>query len=307
MATSSIDNTVRIWNVSSGQCEAVLKQPDCVQCIAYSHDGKRLAVSCDHGQVQVFDENYSAIGIEWPKLMGISALAFSSDDNLLAIVGADACICNAKTGQVNATLKNGGFKTATFSPDGQSLLTTSFDHLELWDRSSGQSIWAKSFNSCLSAGYSTDGRQIFLAEQSKVHTLDAATGNELHCINDVWCFVFAKFTPDGKYLITWDFDSLIDDSPYLYDLKRETDVANLHGLSGYPECGAFSPDGRYCAAGSGDGSVMIWNIASVRFGSYLWIVLLVCVLAIVYFRRRRNRAVVDRERASILHREPPSI
>jgi len=53
--SASGDNTLKVWNVATGECEATVEGPsDSVNCVAISPDGWRVINMSDDGTLKLF-------------------------------------------------------------------------------------------------------------------------------------------------------------------------------------------------------------------------------------------------------------
>ena len=111
IATSSHDETIRIWIVRSGECKHVLKgHKGKIALLDYSPNGKRLA-SAGHGDltVRLWD---TACGVELLKLTGhrdnVKIVNFTSDGNILISmdVSGEVRFWNSRTGEHLASFIN---------------------------------------------------------------------------------------------------------------------------------------------------------------------------------------------------------
>ncbi|AET40885.1 coronin Ecym_7028 [Eremothecium cymbalariae DBVPG len=55
LASSSLDHTVRIWNVETGETVIILKHPDMVTSMSFSYNGDYLATCCRDKKLRVWD------------------------------------------------------------------------------------------------------------------------------------------------------------------------------------------------------------------------------------------------------------
>ena len=93
LVTGSWDGTVRLWNLSDGRSEILMRHTDCIYAVAVSPDGATLACGAYDGAVKLLDlstrrERAALKGHTGPVL----SLAFSKDGKLLVSGGADQTV-----------------------------------------------------------------------------------------------------------------------------------------------------------------------------------------------------------------------
>jgi WD40 repeat protein len=93
--------------------------------------------------------------------------------------------------------------------------------------------------------------------------LDAATGKvalQKYLEAHDWCSIRSAWSPDGRMLAVSGFPG--SQRIELWELATGKVRLTLPGHSREVLSLAFSPDGRLCASGSADGTVLIWNLWS---------------------------------------------
>ena len=178
-----------------------------------------------------------------------------------------------------------------YSPDGTVLVSAGYDHMiNMWDVETGEiqrTITAPS--SVLSLSYSPDGTMVSSGESNGDIRIWHAESGELlaHIHGHTSPVTKTVFHPKGKYLAScgkydtvrvWQIDSLLNDSrsrsnanlahkrkPMAYPVSDILPVQELRSPDDQPLLVlGFSYDGRYLAAGTDGGTVMIGEILSEK-------------------------------------------
>ena len=187
LASSSWDQTIRVWDVGSRREKALLKeQPNAVMSVAYSPDGKTLASASDGETIHLWDvttrkEKASFVGHN-DRVMSV---AYSPDGKMLASASMDRTIkiWDVVTGKERVTFhERTPVRYVTFSPDGKTLASTSVGKtIKLWDMTTGKEKAALEGHcaTVFSVAFNPDGKT--LASASNVRTIslwDVTTGKE---------------------------------------------------------------------------------------------------------------------------------
>jgi WD40 repeat protein len=231
LASGSSDQTVKFWDVPTGQESTVASKIKEVQALAFSRDGHWLAAENSINTVRVWD---AATGRELRR--------FSSDKPL-------------------GVLGSSWVYSVAFSPDGH-LLASGLDDktVRLWDVENGQSLrdLTGGHRSVIYVAFSPDGRLLASGGDEKtIKIWEVATGQEIRTLRGHKKDVYAAvFSPDGRYLAS----ASADKSVKLWDVATGREIRTLTGHGSDVTSIAFSPDSRWLASGSWDKTIRIWDI-----------------------------------------------
>ena len=232
LASGSMDDTIRLWDLATGKERALLAGDTyLVGSDSFSPDGRTLAT-----------------------------LATKSLDNTIRLwdlaTGQERAVLAGHTDRVNSL---------SFSPDGLTLASGSDDKtIRLWDLATGKerAVLTGHTDDVDSVCFSPDGRT--LASGSVDHTIrlwDLATGRERAVLAGHTGIVNSvSFSPDGRTLASGSWDNTIR----LWDLATGQEQAVLAGPT-YCVTGvtgvSFAPDGRTLASWSSDDTIRLWNLS----------------------------------------------
>jgi uncharacterized delta-60 repeat protein len=271
LATGSLNDTARLWEVATGREIAALRGHEApVLSVAFSPDGRTLATGSEDETARLWEV---ATGREIAAMRGhesgVWSVAFSPDGRTLATGSRDktARLWEVATGREIAALHGheNQVLSVAFSPDGRTLATGSADKtVRLWEVATGREIAALRGHEDLvrSVAFSPDGRTLATGSTDKTARLwEVGTGHEIAVLrgheNEV---LSVAFSPDGGTLATGSFDN----TARLWEVGTGREVAALRGHEHRVDTVAFSPDGRTLATGSADKSVRLWEVATGR-------------------------------------------
>jgi WD40 repeat protein/serine/threonine protein kinase len=254
LASTSEDDTVKVWDAQTGQELFSLKGGG--RSVAFSPDGKRLASTGD-GPVRVWD---AQTGRELLSLKdGYGGIAFSPDGKRLACAYGDNAVevWDAQTGRELLTCKGhtDSVTSVAFSPDGRRLAGASWDNaVKVWDAQTGQEILSLQGQGedTRSVAFSPDGKRLACASaDDTVKVWDAQTGRELLSLEYPAAGSVA-FSPDGKRLASGSWRGMLR----IWDLQTGKAIRTFKGGGGSV---VFSPDGKRLASNSEDKTVKVWD------------------------------------------------
>jgi WD40 repeat protein len=244
-ATSSWDNTVRIWRLDRTEPLLTITAPDVsdlgskdpimkailgvdlrlfgsMENMALSPDGKRLVAGGRTAPVAwVFDTDTGAVlttlSGHRPQLGNqFSQVAFDSDGDRIATASGDgtARLWDATTGEQLAVLGESAspVDVVAFSPNGDRVVTGGGDGVgRLWDRTGhGIAVLSGHKSGINSIDVSRDGRTIVTgAQDGSARLWDAQTGRPLGILAEQAGILAVRFSPDGHIVATAGRDNTV--------------------------------------------------------------------------------------------------
>jgi WD40 repeat protein len=270
LASASYDETVKVWDVASGQELRTLRgHTGSVRSVAFSPDGARLASASSDNTVKVWDAGCGQeVGRGRDTVFGsddLRTLGFifnaPSDSSDRTVKGRDGW--DDASGQAVRTFYGANSRGLAFSPDGRRLATASWDAtVKVWDAATGQDLCTLRGHTAGLNGvaFSPDGARLASASVDKTAKVwDVANGKELRTLKGhtgrVSCVVFS---PDGTRLASASDDRTVK----VWDAADGKELCTLKGHTGRVSCVVFSPDGARLASASLDMTVKLWDTAS---------------------------------------------
>jgi WD40 repeat protein len=274
------DGEIRRWDLPSG---GELPGPEGFRkhvCAALTPDGRRVAAADMAGRLELYDAATGRRSAVWQKSgPGVVALQWSPDGTRLAAAREDDAVGLWDAGgRERRMLRLPGlpkvrqqgdnmFAGLAFAPDGKTLLTShQADGTRLWDAASGETRWHDP--GAARVAFAPDGRTVASAwYEGQLRLRDAATGKDRQApaaaaaagavpgrMMPIYNLAYA---PDGSYLATCEGDGSL----------RLRDAAGwprraVRGESRLFMTAAFSPDGRWVAAGGYDRGLWVWEAAT---------------------------------------------
>ena len=265
LATTGFDDSIKVWNLATGQIIRTLKPQSAPQSIGFSADGRLVAAAVEvregsppadvtrtqtwevtSGKVQVQPQQhidqYEASSFFFMEDHAVKVDGLLSPDNRILAKTTKKDdrhdvieLRDAASGKVLQTIDGPGLirgSTLAFSPDGKIL-----------------------------AGYSDEDRKVILS------LWDVATGATLSRINSSLSFAEdLSFSSDARVLAfagnRWDKQINDHGVVELVDVAGGQIIRTIETTHGKIPSVAFSPDNRTLASGSDVGVVDLWNVGT---------------------------------------------
>jgi WD40 repeat protein/class 3 adenylate cyclase len=268
--TVSADRTARVWDLDRPlEAGTLAGQESFVYAVDFSPDGRLIFTGSADLSGRLWDAQtltQRALPYEDSR---VDRADFSPDGRLLLLAheSRPAELWDVVSGRSAGELPgSAGGLTAGFSADGRLIVATAAigedgTAVGLWDATSRLLLRTFDEEGGFSAGaISPDGRYVAVARDETEDALlifDAATGEQLHAIENGSSATTPTFSADSRHLLTGSRDN----TGRIVDVETGA-VTELVGHTNIIWGTAFSPDGRLALTGSQDRTARLWDVAT---------------------------------------------
>jgi len=271
LASSSFDQSVRLWDRETGKCQTILRlHKSWVRAVAISPDGKTLASGSNDQTIGLWQMTTGQLeSILIGHASFARSVAFNPQGTTLASGHIDGLVrlWNTHSGELERGLRGhvGLIYAMAFSPNGQQLASVGNDGVvRLWQMPDGQLAHVlPGYDGALRAvAFSPDGKTVAVGgNRPYAHLWNTRTGQLQRVLraplDQVWS---AAFSPDGQTLATGTHAQGI----LLWNVGSGELRGTLQDAQNAVLGLAFHPGGTLLAGGSLDRRVRLWEVGSGR-------------------------------------------
>jgi WD40 repeat protein/DNA-binding SARP family transcriptional activator len=277
--TGGEDQKAKVWDTTTGQVLYTLSgHTQGIIGVAFSPDGAHVATASSDGTARLWDvtpaKELLFIPFAHPEINWNKWLSYNADGTRIVTdyTDSNARIWDAVSGkelmQLGGFTANTGAVQPSYSPDGKLIAAgNGEDKILVWDAQTGEQRttlvgfqgWARHI------AFSPDGTRLASANDN-----DGTKASKIVGTVTVWDLDSAKalltmqvsphgttsvaYSPDGKYLLTGDWDA----NGIIWDANTGNKLFTLPEQS-WVTAVSFSPDGELVATGCFNGIVTLWN------------------------------------------------
>jgi WD40 repeat protein len=270
--TAGRDSTALLWRTATGAPVATLPHGSRVIDASFSTDGSRVVTAAADRKLRVWRVGGGRPTLVVPLGGRPTGAAFSPDGTLLLVTGpvrpgahAIARLFDAATGRLVRPLPALDVTTASFNPDGASVVTCQADgRIVLWRVRDGEllhvlvpsgapRVTAVAFDRkghLLAASNADGATHVWLTKSGGSPTsVHGHSGRVTH----------VEFSRDGRLLLT----AGVDGTARVWLVRGGGQVTVLRVPGTAVADAAFSPDGSAVATADSDGAARLWNVADL--------------------------------------------
>jgi WD40 repeat protein len=250
MASGSVDGSLYIWSVDTGEVHMSSKRTYPLQTVRWSHDGK-VASGYQDGSIAVVDATSKKTIFSSHGNLGVQALIWSYDSKQLATldVNGSVSLWDVVQGNSRSRLTYTGYpsQSIAWSPDGTRIVSGGNDGtIQIWDTATGKAVatYRGATSSLNTVAWSPDGAYIVAGGNSDgVPMWKAATGEIVRtCRGSFSGIRTVGWLNDGAQIAAGSDDKNV----YFWDATSGK-MLRSYGRSSPVHAVSWSPRGKYLA------------------------------------------------------------
>lgn len=275
------DNSLRIWNVESGELFAVLEgHTNSIECVAFSPNGSTIASGSWDNTIQLWDNTANRSELLWSTQTRCYQDVDFSPNGQWIVASSETQVSFQVFDSVSGKLRlefdghSDGVTSVCYSPDGDQIASGSLDKtVRIWDAASGREERRIEGHSghINSVCFSPDGRTVASASRDYYNQLKDATiriwdldsGDELFVLEGHVSDVSSiDFCPDGSRIVSGGastYPNPTDNTIRIWDLRDPVSPLIVDAHSGTVKDVRYSPSGTKIISCSWDDTVRLFD------------------------------------------------
>jgi WD40 repeat protein len=267
--TASSDHTVVQWEVATGKSSDALnlRHPDAVTSLALAADGQRAVTTCADQVLRLWDVA-NAVPLKSQKAQEnetLNTAQFSPDARWIVTTStvdeAPAGRGEAAVAAAATPAKHGatglGYVVRVRDAENLNEVVGQTDMAALLANVNSSHAGAQRAATIWTAIFTPQGDGLLTVGGDEARLWDIATGWEKMAFSRQGAVASARFSPDGKHVVTSSWDKAVR----IWNAETGRPERKLEGHTGSVNDAAFSPDGKTIVTAGNDKIAILWDVA----------------------------------------------
>lgn len=256
--TSSYDSTARLWDLSGILLAEFRGHSDILNDAIFSPDGKFILTGARDGSFKLWNKHGILIQDFKGDFYGANCMDFAPGGAAI-ISGCDRTL---RWWTINNTplqefTHDNQVSAVSFSPDGKSILTGSYDYkARLWDTAGKRVSEFKGHSSIITAAvFSPDGKSVLTGSWDNTMRLYKPDGTFIREFGgDIGIISSVAFSPDGQFILSGSGDTTVRlwsiNGKIIREIKQGGTISAV----------AFSPNGKLIVVGNWNHPARLYDL-----------------------------------------------
>lgn len=264
LASGGADNTLRLWNVDTGEGQVLTTDTSAVMQVTFSPDGKYLVTKNEGGQTKLWDAGNRQLIATLDSSVQSGSATFSPDGRYLGMVDQRSIINFdlATKGKKAVALRKIVCREIAYDPQSKRMAIGEGADLKTLDLHTGelQGGFGRHTLRVKSLGISGDGAELAAADSAQVIAWNFGNGavRSFSPPLRIPGRAILTFSPDHSVLAIHADTTLTDRTVTLWNIDTGEKIASMNDNAGPPI--AISRKGRYFADIDPDGNAKISSL-----------------------------------------------